>query len=303
MNQRAVTTPLRAVELVLLGCFALTVVYFYGVLPLYGKNPLPIWQWAWMRFLPEYNQEHSKFIPLISLFLLWHRRKDIAAAPKEGSNAGLIPVVAGILLYLIAARALQARIALFALPVLLSGAVLFLWGKEAARVTLFPIALLLFMIPLGAIEQMTFRLQFLIIGLVKILSAACGISLYAVGTSLHPVSGNWGFDIAEGCSGVRSLIAMIMLTSVYVYLREIPLWKKLTILSFSVLFAVIGNAVRVFTIILLARFGHAGFAGGLYHDWSGQLIFFPVALLSMIGLARVLDLLVPNQPKRVETVA
>lgn len=243
-----------------------------------------------MRFLPQYNQEHSKLIPLIVAFLVWYHRDEIRKAPKEGSNLGLIFIAIGIFCYVIGARALQARVAILGFPFLAFGSVLFLWGKQVARILLFPIALLFFMIPLGAIEQMTFKLQFLIIGIVQFLSRLVGISIFVVGTSIRPVSGEWGFDIAEGCSGIRSLIAMIMLTALYVHIFERKLWKKVAILIFSVVFAIIGNAGRIFTIIVLAKLGFPNFAGGIYHDWSTYLLSFPIALLSMLGFAKLLNI-------------
>lgn len=267
-----------------------TIVYFFGFLPLYANRTQPIWTWAWMRFLPQYNQEHSKLIPLIVLWLVWYHRDEIRKAPKQGNNLGLIFLALGIACYLIGARALQARVAIFGFPFLAFGAVLFLWGKQVARILLFPITLLFFMIPLGAIEQMTFKLQFLIIAFVRVLSHLFGIAIYTIGTSVRPVSGDWGFEISEGCSGIRSLIAMIMITALYIHIAERKLWKKVTILTFSVLFAIIGNAGRIFTIIVLAKHGFPGFAGGMYHDWSSQLIFFPIALLSMLAFAKLLNL-------------
>jgi exosortase len=280
----------RPLEAFLLAALLGVLVYFYGFLALYGKNPLPIWTWAWGRFLPKYNQEHSKLVPLLVLFLVWYHRADLRAAPKSSSNAGLVFVFIGLVCYIVAARALQARLALFGLPFLVFGVVLFLWGRNVARILLFPVALLFFLIPLGAIEQTSFRLQFLIVGVVKFLSGICGIGIENVGTSLHSSSGKWAFDIAEGCSGIRSLIAMIMLTALYVHFSQPILWKKLAVLSASVLFAVIGNAGRIFTIIVIAQLGLPRFAGGVYHDWSSQLIFFPIALLSMLAFGRLLTI-------------
>jgi exosortase len=296
--------PFRAT---LLAAVLALIVYFFGFLRLYANQSQAIWPWAWIRFLPQYNQEHSKLIPLIVLFVVWYHREKIREVPKEGSNLGLIFVGVGILCYFAAARALQPRVALFGFPFLVFGIVFYLWGKQLARILLFPAALLFFMIPLGAIEQMTFKLQFLIIGVVTSLSRLFGIGIQAIGTSIHPVSGKWNFEIAEGCSGIRSLIAMIMITAIYVHICEPKLWKKITILSFSVLFAIIGNAGRIFTIVILAQLGFPKFAAGMYHDWSSQLLFFPIALLSMLGFAKLLNinfktLLTNRRPKQKEVV-
>ena len=51
---------------------------------------------------------------------------------------------------------------------------------------------------------------------------------------------------------------------------------------------VIGNCVRIFSVVLVARFYDPGFAGGIYHEWSG-FIFFPIAVFSMLGVSNLLN--------------
>lgn len=264
-----------------------TFVYFYGLLRLYSG--MPITEWAWLRYKPEYNQEHSKLIPLVFLFLIWYHREALKKAQIKGSAWGLLLVGLGVLIYVIAARALQARLALAALPFLFSGILLSIWGKQVTRILAFASAFLVFLIPLAAIEQTSFRLQFIITGIVEKLSGLLGIKVYAVGTTLRAVDGSWGFDISEGCSGIRSLIAMVMITAIYVHIVEKQLWKKVTIFGLAVLFAIIGNAGRIFTIIVIAKLGFPGFAGGLYHDYSG-FVFFPIALAVMVLTSKLLNL-------------
>jgi len=144
------------------------------------------------------------------------------------------------------------------------------------------------MIPVCALAQTSFRLQFLITNAVQALSTLIGIKIYAVGTTLRAVNGGWGFDIAEGCSGIRSLIAIIMLTAIYAHIFEKQLWKKIVLLAFSIVFAVVANAGRIFTIILIARAGYPELAGGIYHEYSG-FISFPIALAAMYFFHKLLN--------------
>lgn len=274
-------------KLILLAAICGTLWYFYGVLRIY--NGLPISLWAWGRYAPQYNFEHGKLVPVIFAFLLWYHRHDLAAAEKKGSNLGLLVVALGCLCFALGARTLQGRIGMFAGPVLLYGIVLYLWGKRVARILLFPIAFLLFMIPVAAIEQATFHLQFMITGLANVVCNAIGIKIFAVGTTLHAADDSFGFEIAEGCSGIRSLMAMIMVTSVYVHLTQDRLWKKATILLLSTGFAIIGNAGRIVTLLMVAKYISPKLAGGLYHEYSG-FIFFPIALLSMFFFSMLLEL-------------
>lgn len=282
--------PLPAV---LMAAILATLVYFFGYLTLFVNGALTAARWAWDAWNPEMNQEHSRLVPLITLFLIWHHRDEIRRAPKAGANSGLLWVGAGILLFVLSARCLQPRMAIASVPFLLYGSVLYLWGRHVARIVLFPCAFLIFMIPVAAIEQATFRLQFVITDLVAALSQLVGINIRSIGTSLYASDGSFNFEVAEGCSGIRSLVAMTMLTAVYVHLTQDRLWKKTVIFGCSVIFAIIGNVGRIFTVILMAKFWDPTIASGIYHDYSG-FVFFPFAVFAMLGLSKLVNLDLPG---------
>src|SRR5262249_5867229 len=158
---------------------------------------------------------------------------------------GWVLVIVGVLLFVIAARTMQARLALCALPVLLFGIVLYVFGKDVARVFLFPIAFLFFMVPLNFLTQATFRLQFLE---TRIASAVCnviGIHVNAIGTVVNSADNAFHFQVDEGCSGIRSLMAIAMLSAIYAHYTQDRLWKKLAIFATALLFAMVGNAGRL----------------------------------------------------------
>lgn len=275
------------VPALLLATIGSTLAVFFGFIKLFVHGQLTLARWAVEAWTGD--QSHSWFVAPISVYLAWHRRQEIARALKVGSNRGLFFLAGGVLLYVAAARCLQPRMGLIAIPVILYGVILYLWGKQVARILLFPCLFLLFMVPMGALEQATFRLQFIITGIIDVLTHLIGIDVQAVGTTLTARDGSFNFEIAEGCSGIRSLTAMTMLTAVYVHLTQKVLWKKITVFCCSALFAIIGNAGRIFTIILMAKFVDAEIAAGVYHDYSA-LIFFPFALAAMLGLSKLLAL-------------
>ena len=245
--------------------------------------------WALTAWSDFGEQFHCHFPIFISTYLVWHHREKIAAAPKGSSWWGLACVGLGIVVFVVGARCLQPRMALVAMPILFYGATLFLWGRHVARIILFPCVFLLFMIPVAALQQATFRLQFVITGSIELLAHLVGMSVQAIGTTLTARDGSFNFEIAEGCSGIRSLAAMSMLTAVYVHLTQDVFWKKAVIFGASLVFAIVGNIGRLFTVILFARFISPELAGGMYHDYSGFL-FFPIALLAMTGFARLVNL-------------
>ncbi len=184
--------------------------------------------WAWRHWLPNLDQEHGKLVIPISALIIWYHRKRLRAAAESPIKLGLVAFwLRRLLLVLLGTRAQQPRITLLGLPVLLFGVVLTIWGRQVAQNSLFPIFFLVFMIPVGALAA----------GELPIAVSDHGrgsshfftdrnTSLDAVGTTLREAHGAWGFDIAEGCSGIRSLVAIIMLTAIYAHVFEPALWKK-----------------------------------------------------------------------------
>jgi exosortase len=271
-----------------------TFVYFFGFVPLFIKGTFASGAcstaaWAWQAWNPGMNQEHSKLVPFIALGLVLYDREKIRRAHKEGSNSGLIFVATGIVFFVLSARCLQPRLALASVPFLIYGSVLYVWGREVARIILFPCAFLIFLIPVAAIEQATFRLQFIITSAIGFLSNLVGINIDAIGTSLTAADNSFNFTIAEGCSGIRSLIAMTMVTAVYIHVAQDTFWKKALILAFSVVFAIAGNIGRLFTVILVAKYYDPKVASGIYHDYSGY-VFFPIAVLAMLVFSKFVNL-------------
>ena len=264
------------------------VVYFLGFLPAFRNGTRSAMHWASEAWNSENNQEHCWFIIPVAFFIVWSHRGDLQRARKEPSNAGLAWVAAGVISFIVSSWTLEPRIAIFSLALLIYGGVQYLWGREAARIFFFPCLFLLFMVPVGGLTQRTNDLQLLVASTVKTLSSLIGVKVVAVGTDLHAVDGTFNFNIAGGCSGIRSLMAMVTLSALYVHFTQRVVWKQLVIFGSSIVFAVIGNIGRVFSVVLVAKFIDNDFAGGPYHDWSG-FIFFPIAVGAMVGFTKLLN--------------
>ena len=273
--------------LLLAGC-AGVMVYFFGFFYIFKNGTETTALWSWRSWNAENNQEHSVFVLPIAIYLLWHHRGKIRQARKTPSNAGLAWLLAGVVMFVAAIRMIDARTAILAFPVIIYGWVLFLWGREVARVFIFPCLFLLFTVPVGGVVQGTVWLQLHVSSAVQILSSLIGVQIVTEGTGLRAVDGTFNFDIAEGCSGIRSLMAMITLSALYVHFTQRETWKQWVIFAGSILFALIGNIGRVFSVVVVARFISEKLAGGLYHDYSA-FIFFPIAVGAMLGFARLLN--------------
>src|SRR5438477_5637287 len=100
--------PLNALLLATIGA---TFVYFFVVVSLFVpgifvNGAYSVAAWAWQAWNPGANQDHSKLVPLIFLGLILYHRKEIARAPKAGSNNGLVCVGIVIFLFVLSARCL-----------------------------------------------------------------------------------------------------------------------------------------------------------------------------------------------------
>jgi exosortase len=166
----------------------------------------------------------------------------------------------------------------------------YLAGWRAARATFLPVFFLWLAIPVPGLVQATNGLQVIATKLGFLGSQAFGIDAIYSGTNIQSgVAGKWGFDIAEGCSGIRSLMAMLLIAAVYVYLIDLPVWRKALVFVAALPLAIAVNAIRITSIILLAEFVDKDFAAGIYHDWASFFIF-PLGIIGMLGVHQLLTL-------------
>ncbi|MEI6350488.1 MAG: exosortase/archaeosortase family protein [Verrucomicrobiota bacterium] len=286
----------------LIAAIVATLVFFFGIIKPFVNGSESAAYWAWLSWNEENELTHGWLVPLATIWLIWVHRDELRRAPKGSSNLGIASVGLAVVLFVLSVRCLQPRLALMSVPFLLYGSTCFLWGRAAGRIVLFPTAFLVFMIPVAALQQATFKLQFVITGLVGILTHSVGIGIQAVGTTLNASDGSFNFEVAEGCSGIRSLTAVAMLTAIFVHLTQDRCWKKLTIFFGSVLFAIVGNVCRIFTVVLVAKYYDAKFAGGDYHEYSGY-ISIAFAMGAMLLFSKLVNLNYEKLAHKVEEKA
>jgi exosortase len=196
----------------------------------------------------------------------------------------------GCLFYVAAYRTLQPRVAVAGLPFILWGAAHFLWGWRVAKLLAFPLFFLWIAIPLPTFQQATTHLQLLATSLAHHGSGLLGVETYTQGTTVLPVKGDWKpLSIAHGCSGIRSLMALLMISATWAYVAKIALWKKILLFLSAVPLAIVGNALRVISIFVIAEHGNAEWASTTWHDWSGLLLFYPFSLMLLLAIHSLLE--------------
>lgn len=247
-------------------------------------------QWIVSAWNPETDYEHGfMFGPLI-VGLIWYRFKDLKAAVGQGSAWGLLVILIGAAFYAIGYRTLQPRISMGALPFLLWGSAYYLWGFKVAKILLFPIFFFWLAIPLPGFQQATTQLQLLATSLAHSGASLFGVETIVKGTEIASAQGKWEpLEIAGGCSGIRSLMALLMISAAWAYIAKIAFWRKCLLFFAAFPLAILGNSLRVISIFVIAEYGDAKWGRTTWHDWSGLLLFYPFSLLLLLVLHSVLE--------------
>ena len=176
------------------------------------------------------------------------------------------------------------------LLILLAGLIILFQGWTFFRAVLFPWAFLILMIPIPAliINQVTFPLQLLASKLATGLLELVGVPVLRQGNVI--VLASMPLDIAEACSGIRSLLTLVTLAIIYGYLMETRRWVRVVLALSAVPIAVAANSFRIFGTGLLVQYWDPDKAEGFYHALGGWLIFV-VALLLLFAVHRVIALI------------
>jgi exosortase len=274
--------------------------YYTGYYPPKKTLAKGMWQLANYR---SGEWTHCMFVPFILCALLWWRRRDFVGLTVSPSWLGGPVLLVSCLLYWVGYKSDVHYFGWAAVHGLLVGAVLWLFGLQWFRAFFFYLAFLCFMWPLLFLESsLAVPLRYIMVHAASATMSAVGIENLSVGTAIVSAADvaeglaqgeRFQLDVADPCSGIRSLFALMMISGLYGFITLKGFWKPSVLFLASLPLAVAGNLVR----ILLLLFGVLGFgnevaigpegAPSLYHLMAGFAVF-AVALIGMVGVASVL---------------
>ena len=239
------------------------------------------------------NYSHGFLIVPLAAYFAWERRHRLAALPVAPSALGLI-VLGGSLLVLMAGL-LGAELFLTRISIIgvLLGTLIFVLGWGHARVLAFPLGFLLLMIPIPAIifNQIAFPLQLVASRFGETVLSMLSIPVLREGNVI--ILANTTLEVAEACSGIRSLVSLLTLGIVYGYFIDTRLSVRLFLALATIPVAIITNGLRVAGTGVAAHYYGAGAAEGFFHTFSGWLVFI-AAFSLLFAVARALKALVPD---------
>jgi exosortase len=225
-------------------------------------------QWA-----GDPNFAHGFFVPIFSLFVLWQDRSKLTRLPRKPSSWGLLILLVGLCVMIVGVLGAELFLSRVSLLLVIAGLVIFFFGWGFFRAILFPWAFLILMVPIPQIVlgQVTLPLQLLASKFAAATLPLFNVPVLRQGNVI--VLAAMKLEVAEACSGIRSLLSLITLAIIYGYLMETRIWIRVVLVIASVPIAIFANSLRIVGTGLLVQFWDPDKAEGFFHTFQGWLIF------------------------------
>ena len=233
------------------------------------------------------NFSHGFFVPLFAAFVVWQERSRLANLAVKPSSWGLLFLAFGLCVLIIGQMGAELFLSRLSMLIVLGSLIVLFLGWNFLRALLFPWAFLVLMIPIPAIvfNQLTFPLQLLASKVASTTLPWMGVPVLREGNVI--VLPAMALEVAEACSGIRSLMSLATLAVIYGYLMERRAAVRTVLAIASIPIAVAANSLRIVGTGLLVQYWDPDKAQGFFHEFSGWLIFV-VSLLLLYLLHRTI---------------
>jgi exosortase len=249
------------------------------------------------RWYSEADNTYGFFVPLVSLFLVWRMRARLLEMEMRPARWGAIIVLLAILGQFLGVATDVGYLQGISLIGLIAGLVILLGGWKLFRIMAFPILYLILMVPLpgsvfsaiaSPLQGIASRCSVALLELLRIPAVRSGNVFSLSGISL---------EVAEACSGLRSLIGLLSMGILLGYLIMPRLWERLALAFSAIPIAVAANVIRVAGTGIIYEYVGAKYGQGFYHGF-GAWIVFVFALAILLAEASFLSWLFEPQPAK-----
>lgn len=223
---------------------------------------------------------HGLLAPIVSVVLIWSRRKSLLECKPQSSWFGALIVLGAALMWLAGELLDVALIRHLAFVTAIQGSVFCAMGLDVYRRILFPMLFLYFSVPFG--YELVGPLQLLTANLVINALDLIGANYSAEGMLITLPSGL--YEVAEACAGVKFLFTSLFTGVLLAHLVFESWSRRIGIVLVSVLLPVVANAVRVLLIFLIAELSDQKLAKGFDHLVYGW-VFLSIVLFLLISVA------------------
>ena len=251
---------------------AAAIVTVLGILAFYWSTAVSIVA-IWER---SETFAHGFVVIPICIWLVWRRREELALIPAKPWWPGLLGVFLAGGLWLVASSADTLGLKQFALAFLIQAGIVTVLGTRLSRALIFPLVFLLFAIPAGDVFVPTlidWTADFTVWAL-----RASGVPVYREANHFIIPSGAW--SVVEACSGIRYIIASVMVGTIYAAVAYRSTKRRLAFLLASALVPIVANWMRAYMIVMIGHLSNNKLAVGVDHLIYGW-IFFGVVMLAL----------------------
>ena len=296
----------RLIELAaVIGCALLALWLLYAVNPYaygYGSDLVTVLHFANAQW-KGVDWQHCYLVPFAFVAMIWFQRKNLPDVPFTKSWPGLAMTLFGLFVYWLGFRADNIFFAYASFQILTGGLILWLLGWEWAKALFIPWAFLVFLYPLTFLDNLiAFPLRMIMSEASVHVLNLLGFGSIKNGTAIlsapEPMAGlrageRFSVDVADPCSGIRSLFALMMVSALYGYFTQKEMWRRAVLFFSSIPLAIAGNLARIIMLTLgTIAMGPEIAIGTLekpsfFHMLAGYVVF-AVALGGMLGISRLI---------------
>ena len=242
----------------------------------------PIFRSLFHAWASKSDNSYCMLVPLISLFFIWNKREQVKTIPITKNNIGLFIMLVSMVLYIISYVGDLAFISRLMIIFSLIGLLTYTLGEKIVKILAFPLFFLLFIVPVpdSILNLVAFPLQLLATNISYSIISALSIPVHQEGNILYFAQAH--IEIVEACSGIRSIISLTMLSVILAFLSNNGFVTRFILILSAIPLALIANIIRITSSGILAHFWGQDAIQGVYHDFSGFVVFFSGFIL-LIG--------------------
>jgi len=248
----------------------------------------PTWKSLFNAWSSSDDYSHGFLIVPLSLYFIWQKKENLAAVTVKPSWFAFPLILLSLVLYLVSQYAGILTLAPFAMILFIGSSVIFLFGCQLFNICLFPLFLLLFMIPVpGQIyAAITIPLQLFVTKVTVFIASSIGIPILREGNVLSLPEHT--LQVVQACSGLRSIMTLLTLGIVIAYFSLKSNLLRTILFFLAIPIAILVNVVRVLLMVIAFYYYNFDLATGTIHTVFGGVIFGLAMLLfifSRRGLA------------------
>jgi len=232
----------------------------------------------WIR---DNNYSHGFLIIPVSIFIFYRKRKELTF-PAKSSGWGIILILAGCLAFIFGIAASEYFTTRFSLVLIFTGISLYYLGSANFRKVWFAFFFLLFMIPIPAIiyHSATLPMQLMATKITDYLLHVIGVPSIRQGNIIFLPE--YTLEVAEACSGLRSLATLMALGALYAHLAMPGKARPVILFLATIPIAIITNIIRLLFTAIGAYAISTKMAEDFLHELSGLIVFITALIFLFI---------------------